>query len=316
MNFLHERDLGDIIVSLASVKAAGGGNYYIQNNPNAVKMLAPLIETQPYINECKTYSGQSIDKSFVDFRNNGHPFGVPLAELHAKWINQPLDWNKKWLFVPEDKKFNDKIIVNKTSRYNNSLFPWRELTDILRNKILFVGTDQEYKEFSLVYGNIDRLVINNYLDLAISINSCECFIGNQSSANCISEGLKHNSILEVSLNTPDCIYKRWNAYHSCDGSIKKKIGSIDIDIQPKEIKEPFDEFECPPGGWKYNVNGNNFNSYCIKDLIQKIKQYNSNLNLVDIKNKIIEYTRPHVPLSYNNQLLINNINNVKQLIFP
>jgi hypothetical protein len=316
MNFLHEKDLGDIILSLASVQAAGGGNYYIKNNPNAVKMLAPLIENQPYINECNGYSDQIINKSFVDFRNGGHPFGVPLSELHARWINQSVDLNKKWLFCSEDKKFNDKIIVNKTNRYNNTLFPWRYLVEILRDKILFVGTDQEYREFNTSYGNVNRLIINNYLELAIAINSCECFIGNQSSANCIAEGLKHNSILEVSLNTPDCIYNRDNTYYSYDGSIKKKIGSINIDIPAKEIKEYVDEFECPPSGWKYNINGNDVKSYCMKQLIQIIKQNNSSIDLIDIKNKIIEYTRPYIPLSYNNQLLINKINNVKQLIFP
>ena len=41
MNFLHERDFGDIILSLASVQAAGGGNYYIQNNPKAAQVLGP-----------------------------------------------------------------------------------------------------------------------------------------------------------------------------------------------------------------------------------------------------------------------------------
>lgn len=314
MNFLHEKDLGDIILSLASVQAANGGNYYIQNNPNAVKMLAPLIEIQPYINECKEYSDQLIDKSFVDFRNNGHPFGIPLAELHARWIKQPVDLSKKWLFVPEDKKFNNKIIVNKTVRYGNALFPWKDLIDILKDKILFVGTDREYIDFNIVYGNVERLLINNYLDLAIAINSCECFIGNQSSANCIAEGLKHNSILEVSLNTPDCIYNRDNTYYSYDGSIKKKIGSININIPSKEVKEQFDKSICPPGGWRYNINGKIIKSYCMNQIIQIIKQYDQNIDLVNIEDKIIEYTTPSIPLSYNNQLLLNKINNIKNII--
>ena len=62
MNFLHERDFGDIILSLAAVQAAGGGDYYIQNNPNAVKMLKPLIELQPYINKCAPKGLLRIDK--------------------------------------------------------------------------------------------------------------------------------------------------------------------------------------------------------------------------------------------------------------
>ena len=214
MNFLHSKDLGDIILSLASVQACGGGNYYIKNNPYAVKMLTELLEIQPYIGKCGEYSNQTIDKSFIDFRQNGHPFGKTLAELHANWINQPVDFSKKWLFCPEDKRFYGSIIVNKTSRYNNTLFAWKELTNTLRDKMLFVGSDLEYNVFCNRYGKIDRLKINTYLDLAIAIKSCECFIGNQSSPNCIAEGLKHDSILEVCLKTPDCIFKRYNTYYS------------------------------------------------------------------------------------------------------
>jgi len=314
MNFLHEKDLGDIILSLASVQAAGGGNYYIKNNPNAVKMLTPLIELQPYIKECAAYFGQHIDKSFVDFRNNGHPFGVPLAKLHADWIGQQVDFSKPWIHCPKDNKFNGKIIVNKTSRYCNNLFPWIELIQIFKDKILFVGTNEEYKNFCEINGSVERLIINNYLDLAVAINSSECFIGNQSSANCIAEGLKHNSILEVSLNTPDCIYKRYNAYHSCDGSIVKEICGIKINIPPKEIKEPVDKSLSPPGGWRYNINGKFVKSYCIKQLIQLVKDNGVIDSNSVIEDKIIEHTSPYIPLSYNSQVLINKINDVLKII--
>ena len=313
MNFLHSKDLGDIILSLASVQACGGGNYYIKNNPYAVKMLTEFIEIQPYIGKCGEYSNQNIDKSFIDFRQNGHPFGKTLAELHANWIKQPVDLSKQWLFCPEDKRFYDSIIVNKTSRYNNSLFPWKEVTNTLRDKMLFVGSDLEYKVFCNKYGKIDRLKINTYLDLAIAIKSCECFIGNQSSPNCIAEGLKHDSILEVCLKTPDCIFKRYNTYYSYDGSIKKKIGNREIDIPPAEIKETLDRHECPVGGWIYQLNNKTIKSHYIDYLIQLVMQEGVNKTRKEIEFKILNDTSKDVPLGINNQLILQSIEKVKSL---
>ena len=145
MNFLHERDFGDIILSLSAVKAAGGGNYYIQNNPKAVKVVGPLIEFQPYIKKVGEAGTESIDKSFVDFRKQGLDWGVRLALLHAKWIEQDVDFSEPWLTARKDNQYNGKIIVNKTERYANPLFPWVQLVKLLGSKMLFVGHDHEYE---------------------------------------------------------------------------------------------------------------------------------------------------------------------------
>jgi hypothetical protein len=105
MNFLHERDFGDIVLSLAVVKAASdNSNYYIQNNPNAVKLLTPLIEFQSYIIICDSFKSQDIDKSFVDFRKQGLPWGVELGLHHATWVKQKTDFYKQWLSAPQESK--------------------------------------------------------------------------------------------------------------------------------------------------------------------------------------------------------------------
>jgi hypothetical protein len=282
MNFLHERDFGDIILSLAVVKAASdSANYYIQNNPKAVKLLAPLIEYQSYINKCDSFKSQNIDKSFVDFRKGGFPWGVQLGLHHAKWINQDVDLSQPWLTAPVDKKYKGSIIVNKTQRYANPLFPWCQLVKILGDKMLFVGHDNEYDIFCKKYGKVDRLIINDYLELATAINSSDCFIGNQSSANCVAEGLKHKTIQEVCLWQPDCIYKRDNAAFCYDGTIDTTISGIDIEIT-REIQK-LDKQECPPGGWKLTANAKTLRSYAIDVLINEARN-----NGVVGRNKEIE----------------------------
>jgi hypothetical protein len=314
MNFLHERDLGDIILSLASVQAAGGGNYYIQNNPNAIRMLAPLIEHQPYINKCGKKLLYQIDKSFVDFRNGGLPYGVPLAELHARWIKQHTDLNKQWLFCPKDNKFKGRIIVNKTNRYANPLFPWKEIVNQLGELILFVGHDNEYDLFCRRFGKVERLIVKDYLELAIAINSSECFIGNQSSANCVAEGLKHRTIQEVCLWTPDCIYKRDNATFCYDGNIDTVLSGKRIQVSDKTPERYIDKSHTPSGGWRLTINGKKINSYSIDVLVIQAQSAGMEKPKSEIEKMIVAETLPFVALDPITERLLVSIQKVKELI--
>ena len=288
MNFLHERDFGDIVLSLSAVKAAGGGSYYIQNNPKAVKVVGPLIEFQPYIKKVGNAGKESIDKSFVDFRKQGLDWGVRLALLHAKWIEQEVDFSEPWLTACEDSQYNGKIIVNKTERYANPLFPWVQLVKLLGSKMLFVGHDHEYELFCRRFGKVDRLIIRDYLHLATAINSSDCFIGNQSSANCVAEGLKHKSIQEVCLWQPDCIYKRDNATFCYDGAIDTEIAGVKVKID--RPKENVDRQESPQGGWKLTINGKLFSSYALDVVINHARNNGMSGSKKDIENKIIDET--------------------------
>jgi|694.fasta_scaffold00916_9 hypothetical protein len=314
MNFLHERDLGDIILSLASVQAAGGGNYYIQNNPNAIRMLAPLIEHQPYINKCGKKLIYKIDKSFVDFRNGGLPYGVPLAELHARWIKQHTDLNKQWLFCPKDNKFKGRIIVNKTNRYANPLFPWKEIVNQLGESILFVGHDNEYDLFCRRFGKVERLIVKDYLELAIAINSSECFIGNQSSANCVAEGLKHRTIQEVCLWTPDCIYKRDNATFCYDGKIDTVLSEKRIQVSAKTPERYIDKSHTPSGGWRLTINGKTLNSYSIDVLVIQAQSAGMEKPKSEIEKMVVAETLPFVALDPITERLLVSIQKVKELI--
>ena len=288
MNFLHERDFGDIVLSLSAVKAAGGGNYYIQNNPKAVKVVGPLIEFQSYIKKVGEAGTESIDKSFVDFRKQGLDWGVRLALLHAKWIEQEVDFSEPWLTACKDSQYNGKIIVNKTERYANPLFPWVQLVNLLGSKMLFVGHDHEYELFCRRFGKVDRLIIRDYLHLATAINSSDCFIGNQSSANCIAEGLKHKSIQEVCLWQPDCIYKRDNATFCYDGTIDTEIAGVKVKID--RPNEKVDIQESPQGGWKLTINGKLFNSYSLDVVVNHARNNGVTGSKKEIEDKIIDET--------------------------
>lgn len=314
MNFLHERDLGDIILSLAAVQAAGGGSYYIQNNPNAVKVLKPLLELQPYIDKCGEKNLIRINKSFVEFRKQGLPWGVQLAELHARWIKQPTDLSRPWLFVPKDSKFNGRIIVNKTHRYVNPIFPWSELVKLLGEKMLFVGHNNEYELFCGSFGKVERLIVKDYLELAIAINSSDCFIGNQSSSNCVAEGLKHRSIQEVCLWQPDCIYKRDNATFCYDGTIDTSIAGINIKLHSKALESNANKSQTPPGGWRITVNGKTLKNYAIDALVVDAKNNGVVGTKREIEDIIVRETSPSILGSNLSERVSSDIQRVREFI--
>ena len=312
MNFLHERDFGDIVLSLSAVKAAGGGNYYIQNNPKAVKVVGPLIEFQPYIKKVGKAGKESIDKSFVDFRKKGLYWGVRLALLHAKWIEQDVDFSEPWLTACEDSQYKGKIIVNKTERYANPLFPWVQLVKLLGSKMLFVGHDHEYELFCRRFGKVERLIIRDYLHMATAINSSDCFIGNQSSANCVAEGLKHKSIQEVCLWQPDCIYKRDNATFCYDGTIDTEIAGVKVKID--RPRPQINKQESPAGGWKLTINGKLFSSYALDVIVNHARDNGVSGSKKDIEDKIIDETITRNHTSSVPDRLAHDVKRVKELL--
>lgn len=313
MNFLHERDFGDIVLSLAVVKAtSNNANYYIQNNPKAVKLLAPLIEFQSYINKCDSFKSQNIDKSFVDFRKQGLPWGVELGLHHATWVKQKTDFSKQWLSAPQESKYNGSVIVNKTERYANPLFPWMHIVKTLKDKILFVGHDHEYELFCRRFGKVKRLVIKDYLHLATAINSSDCFIGNQSSANCVAEGLKHRSIQEVCLWQPDCIYKRDNATFCYNGTIDTEVAGVKIKTERPKAK--VNRQESPPGGWNLIINGKLFNSYALDVVVNHARSNGVTGSKKDIEDMIVSETITEDKPDAVMERCANDINRVKELL--
>ncbi len=79
--------------------------------------------------------------------------------------------------------------------------------------ILFVGTEIEYHIFRLRQKlNIERLEINNFLELAQALKQCRFHLSNQTQAFQISTGLKIPRIVELCSMAPNVIPYGKNAY--------------------------------------------------------------------------------------------------------
>lgn len=296
----HSGDLGDAILSLASVKSLGRGIYYAMDKRGCrpfidrMPLLESLFKYQDYIEDFLPHRGEKIDHDFSTFRNAGHPYGITLAKLHANWIGACPDLSRAWLKSNPSKETKKKIIVSRTGRYRNPYFPWKELTNAFRGSMLFIGLTEEYIHFCSEFGYVDRLPTNDLYEAAMAIAGSEMLIANQSASMAICEGLKHRCVQETCLWVPDSIYKRNNAIHCVDGELSFKALGIQFDNPAYEEKPVANTQETPPGGWVLNYKHVTYNSYAF----MKVKQVaEANFPGEDLTGLIMEQSSKHIPPS-------------------
>lgn len=185
-------------------------------NKNMFEMVKPLIEYQPYIDSFQLWKGEKIEVDFDKMRSNhvGMPNGSINRWPFYLWPDMATDLSKKWFSVPRkvDSRTKGKILINFTSRYRNHMISYFFLKEY-HDRIIFTGTKEEYEFFIAEWDlKMPYLEVNDFLELAIAINSCKLFVGNQSSAFQIAEGLKVNRAVDLCSFAPNVIPHGANGY--------------------------------------------------------------------------------------------------------
>lgn len=216
--FGHSGDIGDIIYSLPTIKAKGGGSLVLFDYPGRtahgmteakVNRLRPLLESQPYITSVR-WSPSIIESSLNGFRD--HMAHGSLADAHL--ATHGLSWVHRiepWLAVDPNPKY--RVIFSRSPRYHNHNFPWKDIVHRYGAEAAFVGFRDEYEQFCNAFGYV-RFAEDqaDFLQLAQLIAGCEMFVGNQSSPLAVAHGLKHNLIMEICPGHPHshCVFERAN----------------------------------------------------------------------------------------------------------
>ena len=212
--FLHSGKYGDLIYSLWTIKALGGGEllFNLTNgslcNEEGFLFCKPLMERQSYITKVekiifnsnlennrgeKLFCRQDINNPDLLILDNAWYWRI-YPETHH-WIHRyaytfgvKVNPNDQVLHVQiTQKKWEERpIILNLTSTFRtkddsfyNSL--------IQRSDVIKVGNRPECGE----------KVYDNMYDLAYEIANSKFFIGNQSCCNAIAQGLQHPRIIEM-----------------------------------------------------------------------------------------------------------------------
>ena len=226
----HSGNIGDIIYSLPTVKHLSEIrdspiNFILNVNDEFMNMsltnvLLPLLNHQTYIHHVELYNNQVIDYDLDKFREI-HRGGDNLGKSHADLFNfDATILNNQSLFVSDDITYDFKnydIIINRTSRYQNNIFPWDYLlnTEYRNLTKCFVGLPHEYENFIQTFNlnNIDYIITTDLLQVAYLIKNSKIFIGNCSAPYAIAETMKHQSIQESCTWCLSCLYPRNNAHY-------------------------------------------------------------------------------------------------------
>lgn len=237
-NFYHSGDLGDIIYSLPCIEALGGGNLILGNN-NLYKHSIPTIKITPnLVDQFKTILlNQSYIKNILFEHKIKINFNLnKFRYLFNKWNNNELSvlesnklkqtniidlyknefgitnnlYIKKWLHTNYSTTLSN-IIINRTERYNNYNFPWKQIVNNFKNQIVFLGHKKEYEKFVLDFGNVSYYK-TNFKECLEILNGCKLFIGNQSFLYSLAEGLKIPTLQETDTYIPNCCFYRKNSY--------------------------------------------------------------------------------------------------------
>jgi hypothetical protein len=235
--FSHSGDLGDIIYFLPVMRAMGGGTLKItavkpasvptrQNllENDAWQALRELLESQGYVDAVEP---SSIHDADVDGDAYREPFHTALRENYEEakevslvtwqaWAHgvDPACQNKCWLAIEPNRIA--RYVFNRTSRYTNPDFAWAAVYDALGKEAVFLGTSDEHQEFVRAVGYVLHVETANLMQAARIIRGSEYFVGNQSCLYAIAEGMKHNALLEVWLDNPNCLFQRENVFHGYD----------------------------------------------------------------------------------------------------
>lgn len=229
--FYHSGDLGDIIYSLPTVKAMGGGSVYLGPDnksgmktrelltENRVKLIAPLLTTQSYVKAVQyaesvpdnvTINLNKFRVNLLRTRCDVRP-GMNLVRAHLLTFGLPLGLDRDpWLTVPTAIQHGYPVVVARSSRYHNSRFDWKQVVRRYRNQMVFVGLPDEYFAFCAQFGKVDYRPTGDLLELARVIAGCKVFIGNQSCPLAIAVGLGKPVILEECYWTSNCVFDRPN----------------------------------------------------------------------------------------------------------
>lgn len=226
MTFLHSGDLGDIIYSLPSVRALGGGRLLFTSDNQAretmtedkMEFLRSMLTREDYITDVDWWDGQEIiNCNFTTFRKSTRILN--LAEWQAFFVSASADIDTAWLssYRGNSNLPSNLVVFARSPRYHTAGGSLR-LQNYLRKlsrqySCVFVGLQSEHLAFEKEVGPITYYPTKTALDLLAVISANEFFIGNQSFPYSVAEGLKVNTILETFPNkeNSDCIFQRANA---------------------------------------------------------------------------------------------------------
>jgi hypothetical protein len=231
--FKHSGDLGDIIFSLPTIKALGGGILYLDPkggegsmliktekgnrtklNENSINSIMGLLLCQSYITGVRFWNGEEVDYNLDQFRlhvkfnnladSHLNAFGLGFKHRDDQWLKCPIGG------LPNDKLY----IFSRSCRYQGNHGFWGQLVHDFTNngklkQTVFIGHPKEHELFEFTFDTkVEYIPTLTLLHAAELIQTSSHLYCNQSVIHAIGEGLKVNLTQEVYRPYPATIFHR------------------------------------------------------------------------------------------------------------
>ncbi|ROL60861.1 class I SAM-dependent methyltransferase, partial [Bacteroidetes/Chlorobi group bacterium ChocPot_Mid] len=203
----HSGAAGDIVYAIPTFKKLGIKNIILDPSKRygpemsfrpwldekICNSLKPFLESQGY-NVIISKTDTVWDYDFDIFRNCGFNMEVMhIALMQATAMEVDINLSEAWINIENPNPVAD-IVINWTPRWHNNNFnAWDHLlNDYSQKKIIYVGLKEDYDKFLSQYRSLDFIKFQdteNIYDMARIIAGAKIFIGNQSLAYAIAEGL-------------------------------------------------------------------------------------------------------------------------------
>ncbi len=113
--------------------------------------------------------------------------------------------------------------------------------------------------FQSLFGPVEHLPTENFLQMAEYIAGADLFIGNQSSPMSVALGVGNPIIQETCLEQPDCVFPRDNVQYVTDGEVtltdfsgtRSPLVLKGAQATKPDIYHRAAFIEVPPGLWQY-----------------------------------------------------------------
>jgi len=237
--FKHSGDLGDIIFSLPTIRALGGGILYLDPeggkseslvigtdqgdktklNKASIDSLKPLLESQPYIERVDYYSGDKVDYNLDTFRkhvifNNPNVRFNNLADAHLEAFRLPQkERDKTWITIDKETIPGKSTIITRSTRYQGNHAFWGHLCQKENlDACIFLGHEKEHDIFEWTFN-----VKIEYVKTPTLVDACKLIAGadkvycNANALHAMAEAMKKPLVLEVFRPFPVTIFNRSDA---------------------------------------------------------------------------------------------------------
>lgn len=319
----HSGDFGDIIAAMCVIKEAEAlADVFLVNRPvtkhmtSRAQVIIPLLKSQDYIGEveCSEAHADWRAEDFRDFHSTTASLAMAQSKhaVHRNVFTKEISGVDAWLKVEPDTRSKGRVVVARSVRYHNPLFPWREILRHYGERVMFIGTTDDWGQFCNEVGKVQRERTESLLDAARLIAGSELCISNQTSLWWLAEGLKHRRIQETCLWVCDSIMPGGVVQHCADGAVTLPDVSgsevLEIAGTPRAYTITSNSLsETPPGGWQ--AMGQKARS--LRGLLRILAPLHPEKDLSSLRNQAIMENVDRVPDFFMHRSTEQQFNNVR-----